>query len=107
MTQVSITAQVNASPDQVWRLIGGFDALPDWHPLITRSEAQEGGRIRRLTLADGAVVIERLLSFSENDRTYGQRAQAMRISSKIGGACTQNSSRDRLVSEFFENFQLF
>lgn len=70
MTQVSITAQVNASPDQVWRLIGGFDALPDWHPLITRSEAQEGGRIRRLTLADGAVVIERLLSFSENDRTY-------------------------------------
>lgn len=71
MTQVSMSTPVNAAPDQVWRLIGGFDAMPDWHPLITRSDASEGGRVRHLTLADGAVVVERLLSFSESDRAYG------------------------------------
>jgi hypothetical protein len=70
MTQVSMSTQVNASPDQVWRLIGGFDALPDWLPLITCSETSEGGRLRHVTLADGAVLVERLLSFSESDRSY-------------------------------------
>ena len=35
MTQVSMSTPVNAAPDQVWRLIGGFDAMPDWHPLIS------------------------------------------------------------------------
>lgn len=70
MTQVSMSTQVNASPDQVWRLIGGFDALPDWLPLIVRSETSEGGRLRHVTLVDGAVLVERLLSFSESDRSY-------------------------------------
>lgn len=70
MAQVSMSTQVNASPDQVWRLIGGFDGMPDWHPLISRSEASEGGRVRRLTLPDGGVVVERLLSFDESDRAY-------------------------------------
>ena len=70
MAQVSMSTQVNASPDQVWRLIGGFDALPDWLPLIVRSETSEGGRLRHVTLVDGAVLVERLLSFSESDRSY-------------------------------------
>lgn len=70
MTQVSMSTQLNASPDQVWQLIGGFWAMPDWHPLIARSEASEGGRVRHLTLPDGGVVVERMLSFSESDRAY-------------------------------------
>lgn len=70
MTQVSMSTQVNTSPDQVWRLIGGFDALPDWLPLIVRSATSEGGRLRHVTLVDGAVLVERLLSFSESDRSY-------------------------------------
>ena len=70
MAQVSMSTQVNASPDEVWKRIGGFDGMPDWHPLISRSEASEGGRVRRLTLPDGGVVVERLLSFSESDRSY-------------------------------------
>ena len=63
MAQVSMSTQVNASPDEVWKRIGGFDGMPDWHPLISRSEASEGGRVRRLTLPDGGVVVARLLSF--------------------------------------------
>lgn len=70
MAQVSMSTQVNASPDEVWKRIGGFDGMPDWHPLISRSEASEGGRVRRLTLPDGGVVVERLLSFSESDHSY-------------------------------------
>jgi hypothetical protein len=33
--------------DQVWKLIGGFGASPDWLPYIPTSELGEGGRTRR------------------------------------------------------------
>jgi hypothetical protein len=56
--------------DDVWTLVGGFLALPDWLPFITLSEPAEGGRLRKLTTADGAVIIERLQTFDNSARTY-------------------------------------
>jgi hypothetical protein len=38
-------------------LVGGFNALPDWLPLIVKSEPSEGGRVRHLQTADSAVSI--------------------------------------------------
>ncbi|MFJ9350399.1 SRPBCC family protein [Streptomyces sp. NPDC101237] len=64
------TLDVRRSADQVWKLIGGFDALPDWLPYITRSRPGEGGRLRTLTTADGEVIVERLQTFDESARTY-------------------------------------
>ena len=37
MTKVSMSTKLNASADQVWSLIGGFNALPDWLPPIEKS----------------------------------------------------------------------
>ncbi|MGV9351703.1 SRPBCC family protein, partial [Streptomyces spiralis] len=48
MASTSVSRIVPASPDKVWSLIGGFDALPDWLPYISESTALEGGRGRRL-----------------------------------------------------------
>src|SRR5262245_8109480 len=70
MAKVSMSTQLPSSLDQVWRLIGGFNALPEWHPAIQKSELQEGGRVRRMQLAGGASIVERLESFSENEHTY-------------------------------------
>lgn len=70
MARVSMSTQLPVSVDQVWRLIGGFNALPDWHPAVQKSELQEGGRIRRMQLAGGASIVERLESFSENEHMY-------------------------------------
>ncbi|MNS42062.1 Polyketide cyclase / dehydrase and lipid transport [compost metagenome] len=51
-------------------MIGGFNSLPDWLPFIPRSELSDGGRVRSLQTADGAVVIERLQTFDNAGRTY-------------------------------------
>ncbi|GGQ56473.1 MxaD family protein [Streptomyces flaveolus] len=59
-----------ASPDEVWNLVGGFDALPDWLPYIPRSTPLEGGRVRRLTNPDGEVIVERLVDFNDTERHY-------------------------------------
>ncbi|WP_122612166.1 SRPBCC family protein [Pseudomonas viridiflava] len=70
MPTASATIDIPASADQVWQLIGGFNTLPDWLPLITHSELSEGGRVRTLQTADGGVVIERLQTFDNAARTY-------------------------------------
>ncbi|MFC9753637.1 SRPBCC family protein [Streptomyces sp. NPDC056921] len=70
MASTSVSRTVPASPDKVWNLIGGFDALPDWLPYIPESTPLEGGRVRRLKNPNGEVIIERLVDFNETERHY-------------------------------------
>ena len=70
MATASAFIDIPASADQVWQLIGGFNSLPDWLPFIPKSELSEGGRVRSLQTADGAVVIERLQAFDNAAQTY-------------------------------------
>ncbi|MCX5107213.1 SRPBCC family protein [Streptomyces sp. NBC_00378] len=70
MASTSVSRIVPASPDKVWSLIGGFDALPDWLPYIPESTPLEGGRVRRLNNPNGEVIIERLVDFNETERHY-------------------------------------
>ncbi|HEY0287461.1 MAG TPA: SRPBCC family protein [Pseudomonas sp.] len=70
MATASATLHLPVSADTVWQLVGGFLSLPDWLPLIATSEPAEGGRLRKLTTQDGAVIVERLEFFDNQTRTY-------------------------------------
>jgi hypothetical protein len=70
MTRVHETRILRRSADEVWAVIGGFDALPQWHPAVKESTLEGDGRIRRLQLASGALLVERLQAFSEAERSY-------------------------------------
>ncbi|WP_248752880.1 SRPBCC family protein [Pseudomonas sp. MWU15-20650] len=70
MATASSVIEIPVSADQVWQLVGGFNSLPDWLPLIAKSEPSEGGRVRHLQTADGGVVVERLQTFDNVARTY-------------------------------------
>jgi len=56
--------------DTVWQMIGGFNALADWHPAIEKSELDEGGEVRTLSLAGGGSITERLEEHNDAERTY-------------------------------------
>lgn len=70
MAKASATIEIPVTADQVWQLIGGFNSLPDWLPLIAKSELGEGGRVRHLETGDGTVIVERLQTFDNKARTY-------------------------------------
>ena len=70
MAQASAHIALPATADSVWRLIGGFDSLPDWLPYIPKSELSEGGRVRTLANPAGEAIVERLLAFDEEGRSY-------------------------------------
>jgi hypothetical protein len=69
--KVSETKQVNASAERVWMLIGGFNDLNKWHPVIAQSEYDPGKKVRTLTTKDGGKFVEELLT--EKDKSYSYR----------------------------------
>jgi uncharacterized protein YndB with AHSA1/START domain len=70
MTKVSLTTKLAAPADKVWKIIGGFNALPEWLPPVTASKLDAGGRVRKLDLAGGGSVTEKLETFDDKKRAY-------------------------------------
>ena len=70
MAKVTMNTSLDVSPDKVWELVGGFNALPDWHPAVVKSELQEEGAMRKLSLAGGGTITEKLEKVDENERLY-------------------------------------
>ena len=63
---------LSAPADAVWREIGGFGAIADWHPWIDRVEVVEidGVTHRHLYMADGELYLERLIEEGPRYHTY-------------------------------------
>jgi Polyketide cyclase / dehydrase and lipid transport len=74
MPRAYASGVVPAPADAVWSHIRDFNGLPKWHPHIVGSELTGGsgaeiGAVRRLTLGDGGIVVERLLVLDDPDRS--------------------------------------
>jgi len=61
---------LDVAADQLWSLIGGFNALSDWHPAVEKSELQDEGSMRVLSLAGGGEIVEKLEKHDDNERIY-------------------------------------
>lgn len=71
MAAVEYSAVLKTSAEQVWTVLSRFGGIAEWHPAIIDSEIENGqsdgtiGSVRRLDLADGSVIRERLLSLDD------------------------------------------
>lgn len=65
---VKESVQVNAKPAAVWALIGDYNGLYRWHPVVASS--QRSDKIRILTLGNGAQLVESLLSQDDTQHSY-------------------------------------
>lgn len=70
MSKVSVSTTLRVPADEVWDVVGGWNALPDWHPEVERSTLDRGGHLRRLRLAGGTELTEKLEKFDSGERTY-------------------------------------
>ena len=70
---VTRSIALNATPAQVWALVGGFQSLPDWHPSIASSAKGTVGEVetRRLALeGDGGEILENNLGSDTMSMSY-------------------------------------
>ncbi|MBO6783579.1 MAG: SRPBCC family protein [Alphaproteobacteria bacterium] len=122
MAKVSVSQKIPASAQQVWDAIGQFNSIGDWHPGVQKSDSEDGGTVRRLTMPDGSTLVETLVSEDGKERTYeyaipdgqmpfsGYRAK-MRVIEDDDGNCTafwesefepQSSDAEKLVNDIYQ-----
>lgn len=65
----SHSCSLRYSAQQVWRIAGSFGTLHHIHSGTVSSSLEDGGTVRLLATQSGALLWERLLSYSENDRS--------------------------------------
>lgn len=75
MITVERSIKLKAPSETVWKAIGGFGALGDWHPAVMacRLEQKDNRTLRVLTLADGAQLTEELIEDDEPGQRYSYR----------------------------------
>jgi len=70
MVDVTMNTKVPAAVQQVWKTVGEFGALSEWHPAVASSQSEEGGKRRRLKLVDGSELLEELVEHDDNSHSY-------------------------------------
>lgn len=72
MSTIQVTGTVPASAPAVWDVVGDFGGLAHWHPAVaeSRAEGTGPGALRRLTLRNGDVLVERLEEYNDGERYY-------------------------------------
>jgi hypothetical protein len=70
--KVTETIEINAPVDKVWAVVGNFQDM-SWHPAFVKTEGSGGndiGATRKLTLANGATIDEKLNKYDSAGHTY-------------------------------------
>lgn len=72
---VSKNVTVNASPETTWKMVGDFNHLDVWHPVVVASQLTQGdsqavGAMRLLTLGNGATITEKLVANDNAHKSY-------------------------------------
>ena len=79
--KVTDTIEINAPAEKVWAVIGNFQDM-SWHPAFTKTEGTGGneqGATRKLTLASGATIDEKLNKFDAAGKTYSYEITAVDV----------------------------
>lgn len=68
---VNETITLNASPADVWAVVGGFGSLHKWHPwfVATTLSNEDDGLHRMIATGDGTWFYEKLEGYSRSDMT--------------------------------------
>ncbi|GBU19215.1 MULTISPECIES: SRPBCC family protein [Methylobacterium] len=69
---VTKTATIAAPPAKVWKTIGGFCGIGDWHPAVEKCAlSSKGGKsVRTLSLKGGGTIVEEEQSRDEAKMAY-------------------------------------
>ncbi len=105
MTTVSLKQRYPVPAQMLWNTIGGFNALPDWHPAVEKSDLEKSdkGTIRTLHLVGGGTIVEKLETVDDKERLYSYSilegplpvanySATIRVSDDNGGCTVEWSS---------------
>ena len=66
----SVTMTSSMSPDALWKKVGDFCGIANWHPAIEKCILSADGKQRTLSVKGGGTVVEALEKWDDANRTY-------------------------------------
>ena len=66
----SVIMTSSMSPDALWKKVGNFCGIGDWHPAVEKCVLNADGKERTLSLKGGGAIVERLESVDDANHTY-------------------------------------
>jgi hypothetical protein len=66
----SVTTTSSISPEALWRKIGDFCGVADWHPAIEKCVLSADGKQRTLSLKGGGTIVEALENLDDAGHAY-------------------------------------
>lgn len=78
-TRQKVTEEItiNASPDAVWKVVGDFAGIANWHPAVEKGEATKGnevGSVRTLAIKGGGKMVEEIEGYDAENKVIKIRA---------------------------------
>ena len=65
-----ITMKSSMSPDALWKKVGDFCGIGEWHPAVEKCVLSADGKKRTLSLKGGGTLVEGLENVDSAGRTY-------------------------------------
>jgi Polyketide cyclase / dehydrase and lipid transport len=72
----SKTVTSTESVDQVWKKIGDFCGIGNWHPAVAKCELSSDGKERTLSLKGGGTIVEDLVEWNADKHSYTYRIKS-------------------------------
>jgi hypothetical protein len=66
----SVIMTSSMSPDALWKKVGGFCGIGDWHPAAEKCVLSADGKQRTISLKGGGTLVEGLESVDDANHTY-------------------------------------
>jgi hypothetical protein len=66
----SVIMTSSMSPDALWKKVGGFCGIGDWHPAAGKCVLSADGKQRTISLKGGGTLVEGLESVDDANHTY-------------------------------------
>ncbi|HZZ23290.1 MAG TPA: SRPBCC family protein [Roseiarcus sp.] len=66
----SVTMTSSMSPDALWKKVGDFCGIGNWHPAIEKCVLSADGKQRTLSVKGGGTIVEGLESVDNANHTY-------------------------------------
>lgn len=113
MAKASVSSVIGGSVEDVWKVVGDFGGISNWHPAIAASTIVGGagdaaGSVRECTLGDGGKLREEQLERSDADHsyTYNITEAPMPIENYIGKIQLSAAEGDKTLVEWTSTFDV-
>ncbi len=76
--KVSESLYVEAAPAAVWKIVGGYGSVHEWHPAVSATKITAGrenrpGAVREIQVKDGSRIVEKLIAYDGRGRSMRYR----------------------------------